>query len=81
MVTVCVYIDESNIYRGFPCLILNLHHDPDDASVLQKYPGKFIGCCLADPTEGGGGLKEMERLIQKVRNLALVKLDCLHVDC
>eukprot|EP00850_Spirogloea_muscicola_P021804 SM000262S09883 [mRNA] locus=s262:43074:46242:- [translate_table: standard] len=33
------------------------------SSVLQLYPGKFVGCCLADPTEGGGGLEEMTRLL------------------
>jgi hypothetical protein len=30
------------------------------------YPEKFMGMCLADPTEGGGGVKELERLILKV---------------
>lgn len=33
------------------------------SSVLQRYPGKFVGCCLADPTEGGGGARELERLV------------------
>ncbi|XP_024399518.1 uncharacterized protein [Physcomitrium patens] len=35
------------------------------SSVLQKYPDKFVGMCLADPTEGGGGAKEIERLIKE----------------
>ena len=33
------------------------------SSVIQKYPGKFVGCCLADPTEGGGGVDELARLL------------------
>jgi predicted TIM-barrel fold metal-dependent hydrolase len=32
--------------------------------VLQKYPSKFVGCCLADPTDGGGGVKELQRLVE-----------------
>lgn len=35
------------------------------SSVLQNYPGKFVGCCLADPTDGGGGVVELERLVAK----------------
>ncbi|KAG0570907.1 hypothetical protein KC19_6G196300 [Ceratodon purpureus] len=35
------------------------------SSVLKMYPEKFVGMCLADPTEGGGGVKELERLIVK----------------
>lgn len=34
------------------------------SSVLQKYPSKFVGCCLADPTDGGGGVKELQRLVE-----------------
>lgn len=44
----------------------DLHHNSDSESVLQKYPEKFVGCCLADPTDGGGGVRELERLIRKV---------------
>lgn len=33
------------------------------SSVIRTYPGKYVGCCLADPSEGGGGVREMERLI------------------
>ncbi|ONI29911.1 hypothetical protein PRUPE_1G221700 [Prunus persica] len=32
-------------------------------SVLKKYPSKFVGCCLANPTEDGSGVKQLERLI------------------
>eukprot|EP00192_Tetraselmis_astigmatica_P010935 CAMPEP_0117685128 /NCGR_PEP_ID=MMETSP0804-20121206/21550_1 /TAXON_ID=1074897 /ORGANISM="Tetraselmis astigmatica, Strain CCMP880" /LENGTH=344 /DNA_ID=CAMNT_0005496331 /DNA_START=71 /DNA_END=1105 /DNA_ORIENTATION=+ len=32
------------------------------SSVMAKYPGRFVGCLLADPTEGGGGVAELERL-------------------
>ncbi|CAM6127928.1 unnamed protein product [Calypogeia fissa] len=35
------------------------------SSVLQEYPGKFVGCCLADPTDGGGGVRDLERLIKE----------------
>eukprot|EP00249_Psilotum_nudum_P000288 c11233_g1_i1 orf=26-805(+) len=35
------------------------------SSVLQRYPKKFVGCCLADPTEGGGGVSELERLVNE----------------
>ena len=33
------------------------------SSVIDKYPGKFVGCCLADPTEHGGGVDELRRLL------------------
>uniref|UniRef100_A0A061RAH3 Catalytic hydrolase n=1 Tax=Tetraselmis sp. GSL018 TaxID=582737 RepID=A0A061RAH3_9CHLO len=33
------------------------------SSVLARYPGKFVGCLLADPTENGGGVDELDRLI------------------
>ena len=33
------------------------------SSVIRKYPGKFVGCCLADPTEHGGGVDELRRLL------------------
>jgi len=33
--------------------------------VIAQYPGKFVGCCLADPTEGGGGVQELERLVKE----------------
>jgi len=35
------------------------------SSVINKYPGKFVGACLADPTEGGGGASELRRLVQE----------------
>ncbi|XP_038704139.1 uncharacterized protein LOC120000244 [Tripterygium wilfordii] len=34
-------------------------------SVLKKYPTKFVGCCLANPTEDGSGVKELELLVLK----------------
>lgn len=34
-------------------------------SVLKKYPFKFVGCCLANPTEDGKGIVEFENLILK----------------
>eukprot|EP01025_Chloroclados_australasicus_P031030 TRINITY_DN3130_c0_g2_i2.p1 TRINITY_DN3130_c0_g2~~TRINITY_DN3130_c0_g2_i2.p1 ORF type:complete len:343 (+),score=41.62 TRINITY_DN3130_c0_g2_i2:128-1156(+) len=34
-------------------------------SVLQRYPDKFVGCLLADPTEDGGGAEELERLVKE----------------
>ena len=33
------------------------------ARVVAKYPGRFVGCCLADPSEGGGGAEELARLL------------------
>ncbi len=33
------------------------------SSVIEKYPGRFVGCCLADPTTGGGGVDELRRLL------------------
>lgn len=45
-------------------------------SVLQKYPHKFVGLCLADPTEGGGGVKELERLVEEVLLKALIIASC-----
>ncbi|CAI9093144.1 OLC1v1028566C2 [Oldenlandia corymbosa var. corymbosa] len=34
-------------------------------SVLKKYPSKFVGCCLANPTEDEKGVKDFEDLILK----------------
>ncbi|KAF4390534.1 hypothetical protein F8388_006031 [Cannabis sativa] len=34
-------------------------------SVLQKYPSKFVGCCLANPSEDGSGVEHLERLVSK----------------
>jgi predicted TIM-barrel fold metal-dependent hydrolase len=33
--------------------------------VLQQYPGKFVGCLLADPTPGGGGAAAIEQLAKE----------------
>lgn len=33
------------------------------ADTIARYPGRFVGCCLADPTAGGGGEKELKRLL------------------
>ncbi|GAQ86399.1 Amidohydrolase family protein [Klebsormidium nitens] len=35
------------------------------SSALKKHPNKFAGCLLADPTPGGGGTRELERLVQE----------------
>ncbi|GAV71325.1 Amidohydro_2 domain-containing protein [Cephalotus follicularis] len=32
-------------------------------SVLQKYPTKFVGCCLANPAEDISGAKQLEQLV------------------
>ncbi|KAL2547230.1 hypothetical protein Fot_16463 [Forsythia ovata] len=34
-------------------------------SVLEKYPSKFVGCCLANPAEDGSGINQLENLILK----------------
>ncbi|KAK7340831.1 hypothetical protein VNO77_21545 [Canavalia gladiata] len=34
-------------------------------SVLEKYPTKFVGCCLANPAADGSGLKQFEDLVMK----------------
>ncbi|XP_010540414.1 PREDICTED: uncharacterized protein LOC104814198 isoform X2 [Tarenaya hassleriana] len=34
-------------------------------SALKKYPSKFVGCCLANPSEDGSGIKLLENLIEK----------------
>ncbi|KAH1156584.1 hypothetical protein GLYMA_18G285000v4 [Glycine max] len=34
-------------------------------SALKKYPTKFVGCCLANPTDDGSGLKQFEDLVLK----------------
>ncbi|XP_043723704.1 4-sulfomuconolactone hydrolase-like [Telopea speciosissima] len=34
-------------------------------SVLKKYPSKFVGCCLANPSEDGNGINQLEHLILK----------------
>eukprot|EP00250_Pteridium_aquilinum_P024885 c2975_g1_i1 orf=457-1545(-) len=35
------------------------------SSVLQMYPDKFVGCCLANPADGEEGVSEMEQLVTK----------------
>jgi hypothetical protein len=35
------------------------------ASVIAKYPGRFVGCCLADPGVGGGGVEALARLLMR----------------
>lgn len=30
---------------------------------MAKYPGRFVGCCLADPSPGGGGAEALSRLL------------------
>lgn len=32
-------------------------------SAMAAHPGRFVGCLLADPTDGGGGVAELERLV------------------
>ncbi|KAJ3675809.1 hypothetical protein LUZ60_004851 [Juncus effusus] len=32
-------------------------------SVLKKYPNKFIGCLLANPSNDGSGIKQLEELV------------------
>lgn len=34
-------------------------------SVLNKYPTKFVGCCLANPADDGSGLRQFEDLVLK----------------
>ncbi|XP_078433954.1 catalytic/ hydrolase [Wolffia australiana] len=34
-------------------------------SVLKKYPSKFIGCCLANPSDSGSGVALLEQLVLK----------------
>ncbi|XP_010250629.1 PREDICTED: uncharacterized protein LOC104592823 [Nelumbo nucifera] len=34
-------------------------------SVLRKYPSKFVGCCLANPSEDGSGINQLENLVLK----------------
>lgn len=35
-------------------------------SVINKYPNKFVGCCLANPAEDGSGIQLLEHLVTKV---------------
>ncbi|XP_022955638.1 uncharacterized protein LOC111457581 [Cucurbita moschata] len=34
-------------------------------SVINKYPNKFVGCCLANPAEDGSGIQLLEHLVTK----------------
>ncbi|XP_022145165.1 uncharacterized protein LOC111014678 [Momordica charantia] len=34
-------------------------------SVINKYPNKFVGCCLANPEEDGSGIQQLEHLVTK----------------
>ncbi|KAM7464771.1 hypothetical protein LguiA_032892 [Lonicera macranthoides] len=34
-------------------------------SVLEGYPSKFVGCCLANPAEDGSGIRQLEHLVLK----------------
>lgn len=33
--------------------------------VVNKYPDTFVGCCLANPTQGMAGVQELERLVKE----------------
>lgn len=45
---------------------INLQFDHAYVSkVVRAYPGRFVGCCLADPTAGGGGVEELARLLRR----------------
>ena len=33
------------------------------ADAVHRHPGRFVGCCLADPTAGGGGADALARLL------------------
>ncbi|KAL1804553.1 uncharacterized protein LOC108203046 isoform X2 [Daucus carota subsp. sativus] len=49
-------------------IVQPINHKSDHSfvtSVLRKYPSKFIGCCLANPEEDGGGVQQLEHLITK----------------
>eukprot|EP01025_Chloroclados_australasicus_P046027 TRINITY_DN507_c0_g1_i1.p1 TRINITY_DN507_c0_g1~~TRINITY_DN507_c0_g1_i1.p1 ORF type:complete len:382 (-),score=48.53 TRINITY_DN507_c0_g1_i1:893-2038(-) len=51
------------------CLIVqhntHLYDHSYVTSVLRRYPNKFVGCLLADATQGGGGADELERLVKE----------------
>ncbi|KAA0044564.1 2-pyrone-4,6-dicarbaxylate hydrolase [Cucumis melo var. makuwa] len=34
-------------------------------SVINKYPNKFVGCCLANPAKDGSGIQQLEHLVTK----------------
>ena len=33
------------------------------ADAIRRHPGRFVGCCLADPTVGGGGMDALAHLL------------------
>ena len=70
----CRMIDKSiDLYYFFLLIIFLICWIWYMKSILQKYPSKFLGMCLADPTEGGGGVKELERLVEEVLHLQLTQ--------
>lgn len=50
-------------------------------SVLKKYPSKFVGCCLANPTEDGSGVKQLEHLILQVFGKFQIMLIRVYLWC
>lgn len=49
-------------------IVQPINHKFDHAyvsSVLNKYPSKFVGCCLANPAVDGSGIHQLENLVLK----------------
>lgn len=47
-------------------IVQSINHKFDHSlvtSVLKRYPSKFSGCCLANPSEEGNGINQLERLV------------------
>lgn len=55
--------EASSGYPYFPGQEPSLNGSKD--FLLQRYPSKFIGCCLANPAEDGSGIGELESLVMK----------------
>lgn len=58
------YMDRAGVDGAL--IVQPINHGFDHSyvsSVIQRYPGRFVGCLLANPAPDGAGVKEMERLV------------------
>ena len=57
-------MDAAGIHGALIVQPINLLHDHAYvADVVERYPGRFVACALADPTRGIAGVNDLSRLL------------------
>jgi predicted TIM-barrel fold metal-dependent hydrolase len=55
----------SGVYGALIVQPINLMFDHKYIqTAIATHPGRFVGCCLADPSVGGGGVEQLARLLK-----------------